>query len=180
MFLLSSDFLWFRFFKKTCWWHGAFSGGNRDEKGKVRITAPRLEHADSDEEAEEASRVKRARTAASAAGSNQGGAGLFAVLPDPKGSGKRNESKSNEIEKMFAKKRIESSNQSQTIKVPSASTVRYEAELKKAQLIQKFLKKEKAPVEESRHGTGQNRSRGIPATEEGVMEENDYLGLTIR
>ena len=147
------------------------SGANKDERGRVRITAPRVENPDSDEEDEfAAKRQKAARQSANE------GSGLFAMLPDPKGSGKRVNTadvKSAHLDQIFAsgKKKTESGATSTTIKVPTASAARYEAELKKAALIQKFLKK---PKEEDDDYEQQGRIVGTPA------EEADYLGLVSR
>lgn len=156
-----------------------FVGVNRDEKGRVRIAVPRLDNSELDEQPEEGNRTKRPKTAPT---NQSGNDGLFAVLPEPKGPSKRNESRNTEMDNLFAKKKmVEGSNsQSQTIKMPTASAIRYEAELKKAAVISKFLKKPKAPIEEQQsYGIIQGQGRGTQG-EAGMSGEVDYLGLTSR
>lgn len=99
--------------------------------------APRVEDDHSDEE-ESGRRHKKSRF-------SNAGASLVSVLPAPQSTIKKSEAvaatRTREFDQIFAKK-AQTGMISQTIKVPNVNTVRFEAEQKKANMINKFLKKD--------------------------------------
>ena len=79
---------------------------------------------------------------------------------------------------MFTKRKKET-NTTETIKVQGASQIRYEAEMKKAELLQKYMKKAPEPEPDyeddydEEYGAGGQAQYHPPA-------EPDYLGLNAR
>ncbi|OQV26040.1 hypothetical protein BV898_00170 [Hypsibius exemplaris] len=151
----------------------------RDENGRIRVTAPRLEDHDSDEEDNAAKQFKKPKIVHGPGGAAS--AGLMAVLPKPEGPKKKGDvakDSSSVFDQMFARKRKDT-NTTETIKVQGASQIRYEAEMKKAQLLQKYRKK--ALVEEPEDDDLDFEQQYAAAQAEYVPPaEPDYLGLSAR
>ncbi|GAU92265.1 hypothetical protein RvY_04366 [Ramazzottius varieornatus] len=115
----------------------------RDDRGRIRVAAPRLDDRDDDDEDDRKSKFKKPKTMQLI---STGGSGLMAILPKPEGS-KKKEEKATEYDSLFQSKKRSEVSSSPTVIVPEVSAIRFQAEQKKAAMLEKYKKKKPEEIQ---------------------------------